>query len=175
MRARLRGVPRAALAVLAAALALAIPIAAGASTAGASANDTATVSGAITLRAKFHQGAWKTSLYLKLVKLRLDSFSLCAIWDHKPGDPFDCDAAAANSQPEGTILRLEQNPIAKALKRADSPGWGMLGASQDGALGAVLSNLLTGNKRGTFHYRVTLRDRTGHVLVTSNPFTLIWH
>ena len=141
MRARLRVVPRAALAVLAAALALAIPIAAGASTAGASANDTATVSGAITLRAKFHQGAWKTSLYLKLVKLRLDSFSLCAIWDHKAGDPFDCDAAAANALPEGTILRLEQNPIAKALKRADSPGWGMLGASQDGALGAVLSTV----------------------------------
>jgi hypothetical protein len=163
-------VSRTVLAVLAAALALAIPV-----TAGASANETAAVSGAITLRAKFHQGAWKTSLYLKLVKLRLDSFSLCAIWDHKAGEPFDCDAAAANSLPEGTILRLEQNPIAKALKRADSPGWGMLGASQDGALGAVLSNLLTGNKRGTFHYRVTLRDRAGHVLVTSNPFTLTWH
>ncbi len=161
---------RTALALVAASLALAIPVAA-----GAAGGDTAAVNGAITLRAKFHQGPWKKSLYLKLVKLRLDSFSLCAIWNHKNGDPFDCDAAAANSLPEGTILRLEQSPIARALKRSDSPGWGMLGASQDGALGAVLSNLLTGNKRGTFHYRVTLRDRSGQVLVTSNTFTLVWH
>jgi hypothetical protein len=166
---------RTALALLAASLALAIPVTAGAVTAGAAGSDDSAVSGAITLRAKFHQGPWKKSLYLKLVKLRLDSFSLCAIWNHKDGDAFDCDAGAANSLPEGTILRLEQSPIARALKRSDSPGWGMLGASQDGALGAVLSNLLTGNKRGTFHYRVTLRDRSGHVLVTSNTFTLVWH
>jgi hypothetical protein len=37
-----------------------------------------------------------------------------------------------------------------------------------------VSNLLTGNKRGTFHYRVTLRDRTNKVLVTSNTFTVVW-
>ena len=51
----------------------------------------------------------------------------------------------------------------------------MLGASPDAALGAVLSDLVTGNERGTFHYRVTLRDKADKVLATSNPFTVVWH
>jgi hypothetical protein len=58
--------------------------------------------------------------------------------------------------------------------RADSPVWGMLGSSPDGALGAALSNLVAGNHRGTFHYRVTLRDRAGKILATSNAFTVVW-
>jgi hypothetical protein len=50
----------------------------------------------------------------------------------------------------------------------------MLGSSPDGALGAALSNLVAGNHRGTFHYRVTLRDRAGKILATSNAFTVVW-
>jgi hypothetical protein len=76
--------------------------------------------------------------------------------------------------PAGTVLRLEQSPVARALKRADSPGWGMLGSSPDGGLGAVLSNLVTDNRRGTFHYRVTLRDRSNNILVASNTLTVVW-
>ena len=128
----------------------------------------------VTLRAKFHQGPWKKSLSLRLVKLRLISFQLCAIWNYQAGAAFDCDAAARNKLPAGTTMRLEQNPVAKAVRRADSPGWGMLGTSSDGGLGAVLSQLVSGNRRGTFHYRVTLRDRSSHILATSNTFTLVW-
>lgn len=141
---------------------------------GAAAGPAADTPGSILLRARIHQGPWKKSLSIRLVKLRLTEFTVCAIWNHEAGTAFDCDAASKRRLPAGTILRLEQSPVAKALKKADSPGWGMLGASPDGALGAALSNLVTGNKRGTFHYRVTLRDRAGEVLVTSNRFTVVW-
>ena len=163
--------PRALVALLFASVVLASPLASGAYGAGSSKSAT----GEITLRAKFHQGPWKKSLYLKLVKLRLIDFSVCAIWNHPAGAAFDCDAASRNQLPAGTLMRLEQSPVAKAVRRADSPGWGMLGASSDGALGAVVSNLLTGNRRGTFHYRVTLRDRSSQILATSNTFTLVWY
>jgi hypothetical protein len=162
---------RPALAVLVAFVALAAPLSAGARESG---NRGPAVSGAITLRAHFHDGAWKKSLSIKLMKLRLTDFTLCAIWNWAPGDAFDCRVASKGALPAGTSLRLEQSPIAKAVPRADSPGWGMLGASPDAALGAVLSNLVTGNKRGTFHYRVTLRDKANKVLVTSNTFTVVW-
>jgi hypothetical protein len=51
----------------------------------------------------------------------------------------------------------------------------MLGASPDAALGAVLSNLVSGNRVGTFRYRVTLRDRSGQLLVASNMLSVVWH
>jgi hypothetical protein len=169
-------VPRTAPALLAAFVALAAPLSAGARQDGSPSGNRApaAVSGAITLRAHFHQGAWKKSLSIRLVKLRLTDFTLCAIWNWSPTDAFDCRTASKGALPVGTALRLEQSPIAKALRRADSPGWGMLGQSPDAALGAVLSNLVTGNKRGTFHYRVTLRDKANKVLVTSNTFTVVW-
>src|SRR6266480_378657 len=85
----------------------------------------------ITLRAKFHGGLWKKSLYIKLVKLRLTDFTLCAIWTRPAGETFDCELASKRQLPEGTIMRLEQSPVAKAVKRPESPGWGMLGASPD--------------------------------------------
>jgi hypothetical protein len=166
---------RRAVLVLLASLALALPAASGAfaGTAGGT-RAAAEVSGDITLRVRVHHGAWRRSLSIKLVKLRLTSFTLCAIWNHQDADAFDCDAASRVALPAGTVLRLEQSPVARALKRADSPGWGMLGASPDGGLGAVLSNLVTGNRRGTFHYRVTLRDRSNNILVASNTLTVVW-
>jgi hypothetical protein len=133
------------------------------------------VTGTITLRAKYHGGLWQKSLYLKLVKVRLTDFSLCAIWTRPAGETFDCELASKRQLPEGTILRLEQSPVAKAVKRPESPGWGMLGASPDAALGAVLSNLVSGTRVGTFKYRVTLRDRSNQVLVASNTLSVVWH
>lgn len=165
---------RAVLLLVVAFVVLTSTLASGAAAGRSGGTRTAEVTGTITLRARLHQGAWRRSLSLRLVKLRLTSFALCAIWNHPAGAAFDCEAASHTKLPEGTTMRLEQSPVAKALKRADSPGWGMLGASPDGALGAVLSNLVTGNHRGTFHYRVTLRDRAGKILVTSNAFTVVW-
>jgi hypothetical protein len=162
-------VKRTGLALLVASVALALPLASGAS------RTSSAVTGTITLRAKYHQGPWKKALYLKLVKLRLIDFSVCAIWNHQAGETFDCGAASLKQLPDGTTLRLEQSPVAKAVRRADSPGWGMLGASSNAGLGAVLSQLVSGNRKGTFRYRVTLRDRSNHVLVTSNMFTVVWH
>lgn len=129
----------------------------------------------VTLRVRVANGPWKRSLSVKLRKLVLKDFTLCAIYDHKAGDPYDCEAATHRSLPAGTVLRLEQRPIAKAAKRPDSPGWGMVGLSTGSAAQAIVSNLITGNHVGTFHYRATLRDRaSGKVLGTSNQITFIW-
>jgi hypothetical protein len=161
---------RAALALAAASTALAVPL----STASADRSHSA-VTGTITLRVRYHGGPWKRGLSITLHKLRLTAFTVCAKWNYEAGHPFDCDSTEPTQLPSGTILRLEQNPVAKALKRPESPGWGMLGASPDGSLGAVLSNEVTGNRRGTFRYRVTLRDRsTDDVLATSNLITTVW-
>jgi hypothetical protein len=169
-------VPRTAVALLVASVALAVPLASSARVGGGSPSTSRApaMTGAITLRAHYHQGAWKRSLSIKLVKLKLTDFTICAIWNWTPADAFDCRLASKGALPAGTSLRLEQSPIAKAVRRADSPGWGLLGTSPDAALGAVVSNLVTGNKRGTFHYRVTLRDKANKVLVTSNTFTVVW-
>jgi hypothetical protein len=72
-------------------------------------------------------------------------------------------------------LRLEQNPVGKALTRDDSPCRGMVGISSTARLGAVLSNTVTGDKFGIFRYRVTLRDDSGKVLATSNRISVRWH
>jgi hypothetical protein len=72
-------------------------------------------------------------------------------------------------------MRLEQHPVGQALKRADSPGWGMLAASSTATVGAALSNTVTGDVLGTFRYRVTLRNADGRVLLTSNVLPIDWH
>ncbi len=163
--------PRVALALVCASVVLASALASDAQASGTSKAAT----GTITLRARYHGGLWQKSLYLKLVKLRLTDFSLCAIWNRPAGETFDCGPASKRQLPDGTSLRLEQSPIARAIHRADSPGWGMLGSSPDAALGAVLSNLVSGNREGTFRYRVTLRDSTNQLLVASNTLTVVWH
>jgi hypothetical protein len=169
-------VSRRVLALLVAAVALGTPLSSGAYGGGtpSGTHATAEVTGKITLRARYRRGPWRRSLSLRLVKLRLTDFSLCGIWNPQAGAAFDCNAAARNPLPEGTLMRLEQNPVAKTVRRADSPGWGMLGGSANGGIGAVVSNLLSGNRRGTFRYRVTLRDRSNKILVTSNIFTVEW-
>jgi hypothetical protein len=128
----------------------------------------------LTLRLRTRLGPWKKSLYLKLNKNRLSSFLVCGIRNWDGTEKFDCEVAAGRL-PGGNFLRLEQNPLAKSLKRADSPGWGMLGLTSSTRVGAVVSNVVTGNRYGTFRYRVTLRGGSGQVLATSNIVTVTWH
>jgi hypothetical protein len=130
--------------------------------------------GTVTLRVRTRLGPWKKALYLKLVKTRLSGFSVCGIRNWDPAEKFECDSAGGRL-PEGTNLRVEQSPIGKALRRADSPGWGMLGTAATARVGASLSNVLTGDKFGKFRYRVTLRGAAGQVLATSNIVSVTWH
>ena len=126
------------------------------------------------LRLRYRLRPWKTALYLKLVKTKLTTFTACGIRNYHAGDKFDCEASTARL-PEGAIMRLEQSPIGKALRRDDSPGWGMLGSSITQKIGTALSNVLTGDKIGTYRYRVTMRDPSGTVLATSNIVKVTWH
>ena len=128
----------------------------------------------LTLRLRTRLGPWQKSLYLKLNKNKLSTFSACGIRNWDGIEKFDCEAASGRL-PGGNFLRVEQNPRGKALLRADSPGWGMLGLTSNTRVGVVLSNVLTGNKYGTWRYRVTLRNGSGQVLATSNIVKVTWH
>jgi hypothetical protein len=144
---------------------------------GAAQGDVSTIASGhtITLRARIQRGPWQRTLSLKLVKTSLSEFSLCAVWDKPPPRSFDCSSPAARRLPAHTSLRLEQSPIASALRRDDSPGWGMLARSEEATLGAALSNTVSGDRPGIVRYRVTLRDASGKILVRSNVFTVTWH
>jgi hypothetical protein len=176
---------RAILVAAASSVALAAPLGAGASGHRSGAPSAARVPsgtrtaaedpGTITLRVRFGRGPWRQLLSLKLVKTKLISFLVCAIRNYEAGKPYDCDVDRGGRLPSGMTLRLEQNPVGKALTRDDSPGWGMLGISSTARLGAVLSNTVTGDKFGIFRYRVTLRDDSGKVLATSNRISVRWH
>jgi hypothetical protein len=148
---------------------------AGIPAADASAQTLAPAADTIVLRARIHEGAWQKKLSLKLVKTKLISFTVCAVWDKPASQRFTCAAPRGARLPAGTSMRLEQRPVARALKRADSPGWGMLASSSTASLGAVLSNTLTGDVLGRFRYRVTLRNAAGKVLLKSNVFIVVWH
>jgi hypothetical protein len=129
----------------------------------------------ITLRGRVHEGAWQRSLSIKLLRQQLKQFSLCAAFDAPTGTKFNCRDVAGASLPKGTTLRLEQSPVGKALRRKDSPGWGMLAESVSTSLAVALSNTETGNKPGTYRYRVTLRSDAGKIMLSSNVFRVIWH
>ena len=128
----------------------------------------------LTLRLRTRLGPWKKSLYLKLNKNVLSSFSACGIRNWNGADKFDCEVASGRL-PSGNFLRLEQSPIAKSLRRPDSPGWGMLGLTSNTRVGVVVSNSVTGNRYGTYRYRVTLRAGSGQILATSNVVRVTWH
>jgi len=51
----------------------------------------------------------------------------------------------------------------------------MVGSSEEATLEAARSNAVSGNRPGTVHYRVTLRDTSGNVLARSNVLTVNWH
>lgn len=143
--------------------------------ASADAERAAPAADSIALRARIDHGAWQHRLSLKLVKTKLITFSLCGVWDAPSGSAFTCATPHGARLPAGTTMRLEQHPVGRALKRADSPGWGMLAASSTASLGAVLSNTVTGDVLGRFRYRVTLRDTAGRVLARSNVLAVDWH
>jgi hypothetical protein len=112
---------------------------------------------------------------MKLIDgLRPITFYVCAAWG-QDAPPKGCTAGGHQILPAKTILRLEQQPAGPAVTYPDSPGWGTVGTSDSPELRTVLSNGVTGNKLGTVTFRATLRDRSGHVLATSNRFTLDWH
>lgn len=161
--------PRALLALLVVSLALASSL--------ASAASVATVAAAkITLRGALRDsGPWRRYLALKLVKGPTPiSFHVCAVWSQTtPKQP--CQAVPGSKLPGGATMRLEQRPIGPALKRADSPGWGLVATSNGAVLEAVLSNHVSGNRLGTVTYRVTLRSVSGRVFATSNTFKVVWH
>jgi hypothetical protein len=119
------------------------------------------------------RGPWETTLRLKLNKNMLMTFRVCGVWNWPAGRQFTC-LGAGSRLPERTVMRMEQSPIAKAMRRDDSPGWGMVGLSPDPVIRTPLSNSETGNKYGTFYYRVTLRDLSGKILLTSNKVKLVW-
>jgi hypothetical protein len=147
---------------------------AGNTTSAAGSRSTATV---ITLRGRSPTtgaGAWQRRLRLKLIKVRLKSFELCAMVNHSTLSPT-CDTKPSEALPRGTILRLEQRPAGHGIKVRDTPGWGMVGTSLEPSILAVLSNVVTGNTFGTVTYRVTLRDAEGKILARSKRFEVTWH
>ena len=168
--------PRFILAVAVALITLASPLASGASVDGTPTGKSVSAQdpGTVTLRLRYRLGPWKKSLYLKLVKSRLYTFSLCGIKDWDTSEKFQCESTGTRL-PARTMMRLEQAPIAKALARGDSPGWGMLGVSSSAKIGAALGNTVTGDRFGKFRYRVTVRSSSGEVLATSNVVTVAWH
>ena len=148
-------------------------------TAGTTTSATGTDSKAtvITLRGRTTAnggGTWQRRLRLKLLKLRLNRFELCAMVNQATFSP-SCDPRPGSVLPRGTILRLEQKPAGSGIKVKDTPGWGMVGTSLEPSIFAVLSNVVTGNKYGTVTYRVTLRDAEGTIVARSKPFKVVWH
>jgi hypothetical protein len=146
--------------LLAASLTLSVPAASGAS-------GDAAATKIVLLGRQGHSGAWRNSLRLKLVRTDIVNFSVCAVWDQPLRAPT-CRAAAGKKLPAYTLMRLEQ-------RRPSSARWRRVALSTEPALGAVLSNTVSGNRPGTVLYRVTLRSPTGHIRATSNTFRIVWH
>jgi hypothetical protein len=113
------------------------------------------------------EGLWRRTLRLKFDRGGIPvSFTVCGVWGERPKLTATCRAAAGTRLPKGTRMRLEQHRTA---------GWKRVGQSPTPALTAVLSNDVSGNRYGTVFYRVTLRQRSGRVLRTSNPLKVVWH
>jgi hypothetical protein len=176
MKRYTRPVRRAILFLAAVSLALAWPLVSGASRQAGSVKPVAqrAVTGHITVRLRYKSGPWVQKLSLRLNKNRLNAFRVCGVWNWPEARRFTC-LGAGSQLPARTTVRMEQSPIVNALKRDDSPGWGMVGLAAEPLVKVVLSNTETGNRYGTFYYRVSLRDVAGKILLTSNKVTLVWH
>jgi hypothetical protein len=176
MRRYTRPVRRAIFFVAAVALALAWPLVSGASrqAGGKPAAQRAVTADHITVRLRYKNGPWVTKLSLRLNRQRLNAFRVCGVWNWPNARRFTC-LGAGSQLPARTSVRIEQNPVAEAMKRPDSPGWGLVGLGTGPVVKVVLSNTETGNRYGTFYYRVSLRDLSGKILLTSDKVTLVWH
>jgi hypothetical protein len=176
MRRYTRPVRRAIFFVALLSLSLTSPLVSGASprTGGEKTVARQAVTGHFTVRVRYKSGPWVTKLSLKLNKNILMEFRVCGVWNWPTARRFTC-LGAGSRLPERTAARIEQSPIGTALKRDDSPGWGMVGFSDHAVVTVPLSNTETGNVYGTFYYRVTLRDVSGAVLIRSNKVQVNWH
>jgi hypothetical protein len=119
-------------------------------------------------------GPWTKRLSLKLVRSKLSVFYLCATYNTALARRDKCESASDLDQP-GTLLKIEQNPVKKAQKRPESPGWGLVGAGSKKLVQAELSNLVTGDSFGTFKYRATLRSLDGKQIAASAAIPVVWH
>jgi hypothetical protein len=143
------------------------------STAAIAADDGAS----ITLLESAHDlGPWSRRVSIRLGREGVPvQFYVCAVHSKQP-PATPCAAESAEKLPAGATLRLEQQPVGPGAERADSPGWGLVGTSEDGFMKTVLSDFVSANnKPGPVTYRVTERDPSGHILATSNPVVVAWH
>jgi hypothetical protein len=176
MKRYTRPVRRAILFVAAVSLALTWPLVSGASRQASSGKPAVgrAVAGHITVRLRYKSGPWVKRLSLRLNKDRLNAFRVCGVWNWPEARRFTC-LGAGTPLPVRTSVRIEQSPIFEAMKREDSPGWGMVALATSPVVKVVLSNTESDNRYGTVYYRVSLRDVAGKILVTSNKVTLVWH
>jgi hypothetical protein len=131
----------------------------------------------ITLLESGHDlGPWSRRISVQLGREGIPvQFYVCAVRSTKP-PAKPCAIQSAEKLPAGATLRLEQQPVGPGAERADSPGWGLVGTSEDGFMKTVLSDFVSaGNKPGPVTYRVTERDPSGRILATSNPVVINWH
>jgi hypothetical protein len=148
-------------------------IAATTSTAAAAADDGAS----ITLLESGHDlGPWSRRISVRLGREGVPvQFYVCAVHSKVP-PAKPCSIQSADKLPAGATLRLEQQPVGPGAERTDSPGWGLVGTSEDGFMKTVLSDFVSANnKPGPVTYRVTERDPSGHILATSNLVVINWH
>jgi hypothetical protein len=131
----------------------------------------------ITLLESGHDlGPWSRRISVRLGKEGVPvQFFVCAVHSKEPpANP--CASQSADKLPAGATLRLEQQPAGPGVERADTPGWGLVGTSEDGFMKTVLSDFVSaGNKPGLVTYRVTERDPSGRILATSNRVVINWH
>ena len=131
---------------------------------------------AIILRgARLDNGPWGHHVSVQLGRNgQPNQFYVCAVRTRvAPKKP--CLAPPGSALPYQTILRLEQHPAGVGLKEPDSPGWGIVGTSDQADLRIVLSDFVSSSKPATITYRVTLRTLAGKKLATSNPISVTWH
>src|SRR5205085_6022940 len=126
----------------------------------------ARATGSIQVWVKTRGGAWTKRLSLKLRRSKLSVFYLCATYDTTLAGRAACESTEAIGQP-GTLLKIEQSPLGKAQRRPESPGWGLVGAGDKKLVQAELSNLVTGDRFGTFKYRAALRSLDGRQIAAS--------
>jgi hypothetical protein len=128
------------------------------------------------LEAAHTDGPWTRRLSLRLGRGGVPAqFYVCAVWTQREvAEP--CGTEPGGTLRAGSTLRLEQHPVGPGLERADSPGWGLVGTSEEPVLRITLSDFVSANnKPATVTYRVTLRDPSGRVVATSNTITIAWH
>jgi hypothetical protein len=131
----------------------------------------------ITLLESAHDlGPWSRRISIRLGRAGVPvQFFVCAVRSKQP-PAKPCAIQSAEKLPAGATLRLEQQPAGPGAKRADSPGWGLVGTGEEGFMKVVLSDFVSAaNKPGLVTYRVTERDPSGHILATSNHVVVNWH